>query len=168
MALVVQKYGGTSVGDIDKIKHVANRVKRTRDEGHDVVVVVSAMAGETNRLVDLCRQTMSQPDPREYDVVVSTGEQVTIGLLAMALKKMGQDAVSMLGSQIAIHTDNVHSKARIVRIDSERIFENLKAVINYIADQMPHKYNNIKSVYIKTTMGRPVKIDEQFLKGVKV
>jgi aspartate kinase len=127
MALVVQKYGGTSVGDIEKIKHVAARIKRAHDEGNEVVVVVSAMAGETNRLVELCRQTMNQPDPREYDVVVSTGEQVTIGLLSMALKRIGQDAISLLGSQVAIHTDSIHSKARIVHIDNEEINENLKA-----------------------------------------
>ena len=101
MGLVVQKYGGTSVGDVEKIKHVASRVKRARDMGNDVVVVVSAMAGETNRLVELCRQMMNRPDPREYDVVVSTGEQVVVGLLSMALKKSGQDAVSLLGHQVA-------------------------------------------------------------------
>jgi len=127
MALIVQKYGGTSVGDVEKIRHVASRVKKTRDQGHDVVVVVSAMSGETNRLVELCQQLMNRPDPREYDVVVSTGEQVTVGLLSMALKKKGQDAISLLGSQVAIHTDNVHSRARINRIDSENIRENLKA-----------------------------------------
>lgn len=126
MALVVQKYGGTSVGTTDKIKHVASRVKRTRDAGDDVVVVVSAMAGETNKLVDLCSQMMERPDAREYDVVVSTGEQVTIGLLSMALKTMGQDAVSMLGFQVPIYTDNVFAKARISRIENDRIFENLK------------------------------------------
>jgi aspartate kinase len=126
MALVVQKYGGTSVGTIDKIKHVASRVKRTRDAGDDVVVVVSAMAGETNKLVELCSQMMERPDAREYDVVVSTGEQVTIGLLSMALKTMGQDAVSMLGFQVPIYTDNVYAKARISRIENDRIFENLK------------------------------------------
>ncbi len=127
MALIVQKFGGTSVGDIEKIHHVASRVKKTRDQGHDVLVVVSAMAGETNRLVDLCRQLGNQPDPREYDVVVATGEQITVGLLSMALKKKGQDAISLLGSQVAIHTDNFHSKARINRIDDERIRENLRA-----------------------------------------
>ncbi|MBN2721146.1 MAG: aspartate kinase [Proteobacteria bacterium] len=127
MALVVQKYGGTSVGDIEKISHVAKRVKRARDAGHDVVVVVSAMAGETNRLVDLCRQVMNQPDPREYDVVVSTGEQVVVGLLSMALKKAGQDAISLLGHQVAIHTDNSHTRARIARITDGKIRENLKA-----------------------------------------
>ena len=127
MALVVQKYGGTSVGTAEKIQHVATRVKKTRDAGNDVVVVVSAMAGETNRLVDLCNQIMEPPDAREYDVVVSTGEQVTIGLLSMALKTMGQDAVSLLGFQIPIHTDNVYAKARISRIENDRIFDSLKA-----------------------------------------
>ncbi len=127
MALVVQKYGGTSVGTTEKIIHVAQRVKRTRDAGNDVVVVVSAMAGETNKLVDLCNQIMPQPDPREYDVVVSTGEQVTIGLLAMALKTMGQDAISLMGFQVPIHTDSVYAKARISRIENEKIFENLQA-----------------------------------------
>ncbi|UCF88682.1 MAG: aspartate kinase [bacterium] len=127
MALVVQKYGGTSVGSTEKIKHVASRVKRTRDAGNDVVVVVSAMAGETNKLVDLCNQMMDPPDPREYDVVVSTGEQVTIGLLAMALKTMGQDAISLMGFQVPIHTDSVYAKARISRIENAKIFDNLKA-----------------------------------------
>jgi len=127
MSLIVQKYGGTSVGDAEKIKHVASRVKRASDAGNDVVVIVSAMAGETNKLVDLCNAMMEIPDPREYDVVVSAGEQVTIGLLAMALKAMGQDAISLLGSQIAIHTDDVHARARIESIDKDKILENLKA-----------------------------------------
>jgi len=126
MALVVQKYGGTSVGTTEKIQHVASRVKRTRDAGNDVVVVVSAMAGETNRLVDLCNQIMDPPDAREYDVVVSTGEQVTIGLLSMALKTMGQEAISLMGFQVPIHTDSVYAKARISRIEKDRIFDNLK------------------------------------------
>ena len=126
MALVVQKFGGTSVGDVEKIRHVASIVKRTVDAGNDVVVVVSAMAGETNRLVDLCEKCMEQPDPREYDVVVSTGEQVTVGLLSMVLKTMGQDAVSILGFQIPIHTDEVHAKARISKIDGQRIRDELK------------------------------------------
>jgi len=127
MALVVQKYGGTSVGTTEKIQHVGSRVKKTRDAGNDVVVVVSAMAGETNKLVDLCNQMMEPPDAREYDVVVSTGEQVTIGLLSMALKTMGQDAISLMGFQVPIHTDNVYAKARISRIENDRIFDNLKA-----------------------------------------
>ena len=127
MALVVQKYGGTSVGTTEKIQHVASRVKKTRDAGNDVVVVVSAMAGETNKLVDLCNQMMEPPDAREYDVVVSTGEQVTIGLLSMALKTMGQDAISLMGFQVPIHTDSVYAKARISRIENDRIIDNLKA-----------------------------------------
>jgi len=127
MALVVQKYGGTSVGTTEKIQHVAARVKRTRDAGNDVVVVVSAMAGETNRLVDLCNQIMDPPDAREYDVVVSTGEQVTIGLLSMALKTMGQEAISLMGFQVPIHTDSVYAKARISRIENDKIRDNLKA-----------------------------------------
>ena len=127
MALVVQKYGGTSVGTIEKIRHVASRVKMTRDAGNDVVVVVSAMAGETNKLVDLCNQIMEPPDAREYDVVVSTGEQVTIGLLAMTLKTMGQEAISLMGFQVPIHTDSVYAKARISRIENDRIFDNLKS-----------------------------------------
>ena len=126
MALVVQKFGGTSVGDIDKIRHVASLARRTKEAGNDVVVIVSAMSGETNRLVDLCTGMMERPDPREYDVVVSTGEQVTIGVLAMALKTMGVGAISLLGSQIAVHTDDVYSKARIRKIDSEKILKNLK------------------------------------------
>ncbi len=126
MALVVQKFGGTSVGDIDKIRHVASLARKCKEVGNDVVVVVSAMAGETNKLVDLCTTMMERPDPREYDVVVSTGEQVTIGLLAMALKTMGVEAISLLGSQIAIHTDDVYTKARIQKIDIEKIMKHLK------------------------------------------
>lgn len=126
MALVVQKFGGTSVGDIDKIRHVASLARKCKEAGNDVVVIVSAMAGETNKLVDLCTTMMERPDPREYDVVVSTGEQVTIGLLAMALKTMGVDAISLLGSQIAIHTDDVYTKARIQKIDIEKIMKHLE------------------------------------------
>ena len=92
MALIVQKYGGTSVGSAERIKNVANRVAKARAEGHDVVVVVSAMSGETNRLVALAHEMQEFPDPRELDVVLATGEQVTIGLLAMALKNIGVDA----------------------------------------------------------------------------
>ncbi len=127
MSLIVQKYGGTSVGDIKKIMKVASRAKSTKDAGNDVVVVVSAMAGETNKLVDFCTSISEIPDPREYDVVVSTGEQVTIGLLAMALKTMGTDAVSLTGSQVAIYTDLANEKARIKKIESEKIMDHLKA-----------------------------------------
>ncbi len=127
MALIVQKYGGTSMGSIDRIKNVAKRVKRWHDNGHQVVVVVSAMSGETNRLIDLARQISSQPDPREYDQMVSTGEQVSISLLAMAIKELGVGAHSMTGRQVAIKTDNAHNKARIQSIDDKNIREQLEA-----------------------------------------
>ncbi|WP_201584743.1 aspartate kinase [Psychrobacter sp. HII-4] len=127
MALIVQKYGGTSMGSIDRIKNVAKRVKRWHDNGHQVVVVVSAMSGETNRLIDLARQISTQPDPREYDQMVSTGEQVSISLLAMALKELGVGARSLTGRQVAIKTDNAYNKARIESIDDESIREQLDA-----------------------------------------
>ncbi len=121
MALIVQKYGGTSVGSAERIKNVAKRVAKARDEGHDVVVVVSAMSGETNRLVALAHEMQEFPDPRELDVVLATGEQVTIGLLAMALKNIGVDAKSYTGWQVAVKTDNAHAKARIDSIDDEKM-----------------------------------------------
>ena len=127
MALIVQKYGGTSVGSAERIKNVAKRVAQTRAEGHDVVVVVSAMSGETNRLVALAHEMQEFPDPREMDVVLATGEQVTIGLLAMALKDIGVDAKSYTGWQVAVQTDNAHTKARIDHIDSDKIHADLKA-----------------------------------------
>ncbi|MEH6668778.1 MAG: aspartate kinase, partial [Psychrobacter sp.] len=118
---------GTSMGSIDRIKNVAKRVKRWHDNGHQVVVVVSAMSGETNRLIDLARQISTQPDPREYDQMVSTGEQVSISLLAMAIKELGIGARSMTGRQVAIKTDNAHNKARIESIDDKNIREQLDA-----------------------------------------
>ena len=127
MALIVQKYGGTSVGSAERIKNVAKRVAQTRAEGHDVVVVVSAMSGETNRLVALVHEMQEFPDPREMDVVLATGEQVTIGLLAMALKNIGVDAKSYTGWQVAVQTDNAHTKARIDHIDGDKIHADLKA-----------------------------------------
>jgi aspartate kinase len=126
MALVVQKYGGTSVGDIERIKNVASRVIKTKQQGHEVVVVVSAMAGETDRLIRLARQITPVPDERELDVLVSTGEQVSIALLAMALKSMNCDSKSYLGFQIKIATDSVFGKARITGIDSEKMRKDLK------------------------------------------
>ena len=102
MALIVQKYGGTSVGSVERIKNVAKRVAKARAEGHDVVVVVSAMSGETNRLVALAQEIQEIPDPREFDVILSTGEQVTIGLLAMALKSIGVEAKRYTGWQVAL------------------------------------------------------------------
>ena len=127
MALIVQKYGGTSVGSAERIKNVAKRIAQTRAEGHDVVIVVSAMSGETNRLVALAHEMQEFPDPREMDVVLATGEQVTIGLLAMALKNISVDAKSYTGWQVAVQTDNAHTKARIDHIDGDKIHADLKA-----------------------------------------
>ena len=125
MALIVQKYGGTSVGTVERIKNVARRVAKWADAGHQVVVVVSAMSGETNRLIGLAREIQPEPDPRELDVVASTGEQVTIGLLAMALKAIGRDARSYTGAQVAVRTDSAFTKARIEAIDEQRIRNDL-------------------------------------------
>ena len=125
MALIVQKYGGTSVGSSERIKHVARRVARWQREGHQLVVVVSAMSGETNRLLALAREIQADPDPRELDVMVSTGEQVTIALLSMALMDLGLTARSYTGSQVKILTDNAYTKARIVNIDEENIRRDL-------------------------------------------
>ncbi|MFA5701168.1 MAG: aspartate kinase [Desulfuromonas sp.] len=125
MALVVQKYGGTSVGTIDKIRNVAKRVARTHDDGNDVVVIVSAMSGETNKLVALANEMCEFPSEREYDVLVSTGEQVTIALLAMCLQSMGYKAKSYLGHQIPIITDSASSKARIKEIGQDNIRQDL-------------------------------------------
>ena len=119
MALYVQKFGGTSVGSVERIKAVAEKVKRYRDEGHQVVVVVSAMSGETNRLIGLANDINDEPTPREMDMLVSTGEQVTISLLAMALHRLGVPATSYTGSQVGILTDSSHTKARIQRIETE-------------------------------------------------
>lgn len=127
MALIVQKYGGTSVGNMEKIRNVAKRVLESQKEGHQVVVVVSAMSGETNRLVGFVNEACEFPSDREYDVVVSTGEQVTIGLLALCIQGLGGKAISFLGSQVKIVTDDAHGKARIVSIDSENISKELKA-----------------------------------------
>ena len=121
MALIVQKYGGTSVGSIERIQHVADKVIAAQKQGHQVVVVVSAMSGETNRLIGLAKEIQAQPDPRELDVIVSTGEQVTIGLLSMALMAEGLKAKSYTGAQVKILTDSAFTKARIVSIDEENI-----------------------------------------------
>ena len=121
MALIVQKYGGTSVGNPERIKNVARRVAKFKALGHQVVVVVSAMSGETNRLIALAKEIQKHPDPRELDVIVSTGEQVTIGLLCMALKEIGVNAKSYTGGQVKILTDSAHTKARIVAIDEQNI-----------------------------------------------
>ena len=126
MALVVQKYGGTSVGDVERIRNVARRVLKSKNQGHEVVVVVSAMSGETDKLIRLAQQVTLIPDEREMDVLISTGEQVSIALLAIALKDMGVDAKSYLGFQIKIATDSAFGKARITGIESEKVLNDLK------------------------------------------
>ncbi|MCK9984378.1 MAG: aspartate kinase [Azoarcus sp.] len=125
MALIVQKYGGTSVGNPERIKNVARKVAKFQAAGHQVVVVVSAMSGETNRLIALAKEVAGTPDPRELDVVVSTGEQVTIGLLCMALQDIGVKAKSYTGGQVRILTDSAHTKARILNIDEAPIKKDL-------------------------------------------
>ncbi len=125
MALIVQKFGGTSVGSTEKIKNVAKRVLGYQKQGHQVVVVLSAMSGETDRLLGLAGEIQEIPDQREMDMLVSTGEQVTIALFAMAVKALGSDAVSLLGDQVRIHTDNRHTRARIREIDTDLIHHHL-------------------------------------------
>lgn len=126
MALIVQKYGGTSVGNPEKIKAVAERVLSYSRQGHEMVVVLSAMSGETDRLISLANSVQDQPDSREMDVLLSTGEQVTISLFAMAVKAAGYDAISFLGDQVRILTSSMHTKARIEAIDTEKIKSHLK------------------------------------------
>jgi aspartate kinase len=127
MALIVQKYGGTSVGSTERIRSVARRVARYHREGHRLVVVVSAMSGETNRLLALAKEISPEPDPRELDVIAATGEQVTIGLLAIALHELGLKARSYTGGQVRVLTDNAYTKARILDIDVEPIRRDLAA-----------------------------------------
>ncbi|MEI7613832.1 MAG: aspartate kinase [Betaproteobacteria bacterium] len=125
MALIVQKFGGTSVATTERIKNVAKRVARWKAMGHDIIVVPSAMSGETNRLIGLARELSTTPDPRELDVIASTGEQVTIGLLAIALQAEGLKAKSYTGSQVRVLTDSTFTKARILQIDDEKIRQDL-------------------------------------------
>jgi len=125
MALIVQKFGGTSVGSTEKIKNVAKRVLKYQEQGHQVVVVLSAMSGETDRLLGLAADIQPTPDLREMDMLLSTGEQVTISLFAMAIKAAGRDAISLLGDQVRIRTDAMHTKARIQEIDTELIRKHL-------------------------------------------
>ncbi|MHA1113795.1 MAG: amino acid kinase family protein, partial [Alphaproteobacteria bacterium] len=127
MARIVQKFGGTSVADMERIRHVARRVEAERARGNEVAVVVSAMAGETNRLVALAREASELHDLREYDVVTSAGEQVTSGLLALALQSMGVDARSWLGWQVPVRTDAHHGRARILDIEADALSERLAA-----------------------------------------
>jgi aspartate kinase len=150
MALIVQKYGGTSVGSPERIQAVAERVSRFRAEGHDVVVVVSAMSGETDRLIKLAKSVHPDPTPRELDVLLATGEQTTIALLAMTLERKGIPARSYTGYQVHIRTDNVFGKARILDIDERRVREDLKKgrVVVVAGFQGVDKDGNI------TTLGR--------------
>ncbi|TAH42535.1 MAG: aspartate kinase [Betaproteobacteria bacterium] len=150
MALIVQKYGGTSVGSPDRIKNVARKVAKFRAEGHQVVVVVSAMSGETNRLIALAKDVATNPSPRELDVVISTGEQVTIGLLCMALEDIGVPAKSYTGSQVKILTDSMHTKARILNIDEAPMRRDLDEgkVVVVAGFQGVDEHGNI------TTLGR--------------
>ena len=150
MALIVQKYGGTSVASPERIEHVAEKVIAARDRGYDVIVVVSAMSGETDRLLGLAHSIAEQPDARELDVLLSTGEQVTIALLAMALQKRGCPARSYTGSQVRILTDSVHNKARIREIDEAVVRHDLGAgrVVVVAGFQGVDEHGNI------TTLGR--------------
>jgi aspartate kinase len=150
MALLVQKFGGTSVGSIERIQLVAEKVAVARSEGHDVVVVVSAMSGETNRLLGLAREISERPNSREMDVLLSTGEQVTIALLSMALEEQGCRALSFTGAQVHIRTDSAHNKARIIDIDAARVKKALKAgeVVVVAGFQGIDEHGNI------TTLGR--------------
>ena len=127
MALIVQKYGGTSVANPERIRNVARRVARYKAMGHQVVVVVSAMSGETNKLIGLAKELMAEPDPRELDMIISTGEQVTIGLTALALIELGIKAKSYTGAQVKILTDDAYTKARILNIDKENLKADLDA-----------------------------------------
>jgi aspartate kinase len=150
MSLIVQKFGGTSVGTVDRIKAVAKKVAGFREQGHDIIVVLSAMSGETNRLIDLAKAMQATPTPRELDVLVSTGEQVTISLLCMALHDLGLGAKSYTGTQVRILTDEAHTKARIRDIDHVKIREDLAAgnVVVVAGFQGVDEHGNI------TTLGR--------------
>ena len=150
MALYVHKYGGTSVGSVERIRNVAQRVAKWHRAGHQVVVVVSAMSGETNRLIALAKAVQANPDPRELDVIASTGEQVTIGLMAMALMDLGLKAKSYTGPQVHVLTDSAFTKARIVEIDDARIRKDLAAgyVVVVAGFQGADEHGNL------TTLGR--------------
>jgi len=150
MALIVQKYGGTSVGNVERIRNVARRVARFHREGHQLVIVPSAISGETNRLIALAKEFSPNPDPRELDVVAATGEQVTIGLLAIALQELGVKARSYTGGQVKVLTDSAFTKARILKIDEERLREDLAAGIVVIVAG----FQGVDSDGNITTLGR--------------
>ncbi|HAP39073.1 MAG TPA: aspartate kinase [Nitrospira sp.] len=150
MALIVQKYGGTSVGNVERIHRVAERVERARKEGHHVVVVLSAMSGETDRLLKLAHEMTSAPDERELDMLLSTGERVTIALLAMELRGRGVHAQSFTGRQVGIHTDSAHTKARISRVSADRI----KAALSQGVVPVVAGFQGINASSDVTTLGR--------------
>jgi aspartate kinase len=150
MALIVQKFGGTSVGSVERIRNVAKRVAKWRAAGHQIVVVPSAMAGETNRLIALAREIQPMPDARELDVIASTGEQVTVGLLAMALSELGVKARSYTGWQVKVLTDSAFTKARIVSIDDSSIMKDLKD--GYVA--VVAGFQGVDAAGNITTLGR--------------
>ena len=150
MALIVQKFGGTSVADIDKIKNVAEKVIKVKKAGYQVVVVLSAMAGETDRLINMAHSAADSPDEREYDSLISTGEQVTVTLLSIVLNSLGYPAKSFLGFQVKVLTEKAHKKARISLIDTAAMKKELKkgTIIVVAGFQGVDKDNNI------TTLGR--------------
>ncbi len=150
MALIVQKYGGTSVANPDRIANVANRVLKNYSEGHRMVVVLSAMSGETDRLINLAKELSDPPDPRELDVLLATGEQVTVSLFSMFLRSQGVPAASLLGHQACIYTDRAYGRARIIGIDTTRIREELKKgrIVTVAGFQGVDEVGNI------TTLGR--------------
>ncbi len=150
MALIVQKYGGTSMGSVERIEHVANKVASWQSQGHQIVVVVSAMSGETDRLLKLARSIHPRGNQREFDQIAATGEQVTIGLLALALEKAGVKSRSYTGWQVALRTDSAHMKARIQSIDSERLLADCKAgIVPVVAG-----FQGIDETGSVTTLGR--------------
>ncbi len=150
MPLIIQKYGGTSVGSIDRIKHVAERIASAHQEGNPLVVVVSAMTGETDRLINLARQIALSPDQRETDMLISSGERVTISLLAMALQEMGIPARSFTGRQVGILTDSAHTKARIEQITAGRLKDALRqGIVPVVAG-----FQGINQMSDVTTLGR--------------
>ncbi|MBI5755479.1 MAG: aspartate kinase [Nitrospirae bacterium] len=150
MMLIVQKYGGTSVGSIERIKNVARKVAKTRDQGHDIVVVVSAMSGETDRLISLAHEITTSPAEREMDLLVSSGERVTIALLAITLNSLGYPAKAFTGRQVGIVTDSIHTKARIERVGGERVREALRqGIIPVVAG-----FQGISEESDVTTLGR--------------
>lgn len=150
MSLIVQKYGGSSVGTLDRIKHVADKVIQTKNKGHDVVVVVSAMYGETDRLIQLVNALTPRPEPREYDMLISTGEQVSIALLSMAINNKNVPAKSYTGLQVGIQTNEIHTKARILTVKTDVIHRDLKAgrIVVIAGFQGANEHGDI------TTLGR--------------